>query len=980
MPDATGDAPTTDGSVRVVATTSHPRHYGGTVTDAPEQQQEAPPPPPPPPAHWEADVAVRDGRTVRIRPITADDGERLAAFHRSLSDETVYFRFFAPYPELTERDVHRFTHVDHVDRVALVATLGGEFVGVGRYDRVDGTDAEVAFVIRDDHQGRGLGSVLLEHLAAAARERGITRFVAEVLPSNRRMLATFEEAGYHPSHRLEDGVVMLSFDIEPSDASEAVRVAREHRAEALSVARLIAPSSVVVVGAGRTPSSMGHRLLQHLILGGYTGTLSAVNRAAAAEDELVLGVPTYAAVHDIPEPPALAVVSVPSDEVMSVVDDCGRSGVAGLLVVSSGYGELGGEGAERQRALVRRARGLGMRVVGPNALGMINTDPELRLNASLAPDMPVRAPIGFFCQSGSLGGTILSRAVRRGLGVSTFVSAGNRADVSGNDLLQFWEDDESTDVVLLYLESIGNPRKFTRIARRLSRVKPVVAMRTGRSTQAYPLGHTVRRTDLPPEAVDAMFAQSGVVQTDSLSQLYDVAGLLAFQPLPTGRRVAVVGNSDALAVLTTDACEAAGLEVVGTPVTLRHDCTPHELAHALAAVLEDPAVDSVVATHVPMLGMHGRPWERVVAETVARGTKPVVAVLVAAEEESGLITLHLDDSDAVPEEGSVPFFGTVEEAVLALSRATWYAEWRRHPLGEVPELDGVDHGRARAVVEEALATDRPEHADRSADLVDTDVIPTVDVDAPPVAEDTEDEDTEDEDAEDEDLVVTSDSVHDALTRLLASYGIEVWPVVPVASEEEAVAAAAAFGFPVVLKTLDPRLVSRTDLGAVRLNLENERAVQTAYLSMVASLDPDAVSHLVVQRMAAPGVACVVRSVEDALFGPVVSFGLAGVVPELLGDRAYAIPPLTDVEAERLVEAPGAAPILDGVGGTAPADKPALADLLLRVGQLSDDVPELAELTLEPVVVAEQGLAVLGASAVLRHASVRADREARRLGA
>jgi len=454
------------------------------------------------------------------------------------------------------------------------------------------------------------------------------------------------------------------------------------------------------------------------------------------------------------------------------------------------------------------------------------------------------------------------------------------------------------------------------------------------------------------------------VQTDSLSQLYDLAGLLAFQPLPTGRRVAVVGNSDALAVLTTDACEAAGLDVVGSPVTLRHDCTPHELAHALAAVLEDPAVDSVVATHVPMLGMHGRPWERVVAETVARGTKPVVAVLVAAEEESGLISLPFDDDDeAAPAEGSVPFFGTVEEAVLALSRATWYAEWRRHPLGEVPELDDVDPALARAVVEEALAADRP------ADLVDTDVIPTVDPEVPP-----------DDATERPDLAVTADSPHDPLARLLAAYGVEVWPVVPVSSEEEAVAAAAATGFPVVLKTLDPRLVSRTDLGAVRLNLENERAVQTAYLSMVASLDPDAVSHLVVQRMAAPGVACVVRSVEDALFGPVVSFGLAGVVPELLGDRAYAIPPLTDVEAARLVDAPGASPILDGVGGTSPADKAALADLLLRVGQLCDDVPELAELRLEPVVVAEHGLAVLGASAVLRHASVRADREARRLGA
>ncbi len=947
---------------------------------------------------------MRDGRTVRIRPINADDGERLAAFHRSLSDETVYFRFFAPYPELTERDVRRFTHVDHVDRVALVATVGGELVGVGRYDRVDDRDAEVAFVVRDDHQGRGLGSVLLEHLAAAARERGVRRFVAEVLPSNRRMLATFEEAGYHPAHRLEDGVVMLSFDISPTESSESVRVAREHRAEARSVASLVAPESVVVIGAGRDPSSLGHRLLHHLVAGGFTGRLSAVNRAAAAAQARILDVPTYASVRDIPEPVTLAVVSVPVDEVMAVVDDCAAAGVAGLLVVSSGFAESGPEGLLRQRALVRRARGNGMRVIGPNALGIVNTDVDVMLNASLAPAMPGRAPIGFFCQSGSLGGTILARAVRRGLGVSTFVSAGNRADVSGNDLLQFWEDDDATDVVLLYLESLGNPRKFTRIARRLSHTKPVVAMRTGRSTQSYPLGHTSRRTTLSPRAVDAMFEQAGVIETDSLGQLFDVAGILAYQSLPSGRRVAVVGNSDALAVLTADACHAADLTVMGDPVTLRHDCSPQELARSLAAVLDDPAIDSVIVTHVPMLGLHGRPWERVVAETVVRRSKTVVAVLVAAEDESGLIAPPVGEDDAIPEHGSVPFYGTVEEAVRALQRVTRYAEWRARPVGELPEFDDVRRGEAREIVLAAMepesdtsiepdasdetGNDDPAAVEPDPDIDDTAAIPVVtdavlarfgaddvSVELADAEEGTESEDDEPSLAE---VLLYAESGSDPLTRLLAAYGIEVWPVVAAPSEDDAVRAAAEMGFPVVLKTLDPRFASRTDLGAVRLNIENERAVRTAYLSMVASLDPDAVRHLVVQRMARPGVACVVGSVEDPLFGPVVSFGLAGVVPELLEDRGYRVPPLTDVDARDLISAPGAAPILDGVGGSAPVDREALAELLLRVGLLADEVPELADLRLEPVVVAENGLAVLGARAVLTRPSARADTGARRL--
>jgi acyl-CoA synthetase (NDP forming)/GNAT superfamily N-acetyltransferase len=890
-----------------------------------------------PPAHWEADVVVRDGRTVRIRPIGPDDGDRLVAFHHSLSDETVYFRFFAPYPALSDRDVHRFTHVDHFARVALVATVGDELVGVARYDRLEGGEAEVAFVVRDDHQGRGLGSVLLEHLAAAARERGIRRFVAEVLPVNRRMLATFEEAGYHPSAHLEDGVVMLSFDIEPTESSVAVRLAREHRAEALSVQAFIAPESIVVVGAGRDPDSLGHRLLLHVLEGGYTGRVSAVNRHAADAGVRVLDVSTYGSVRDVPGPMGLAVLAVPADEVAAVVDDCARAGVAGLLVVSSGFAEAGPDGVERQRALVRQARGRGMRVIGPNALGIVNTDPSVSLNASLSPTMPGCAPIGFFCQSGSLGRVILARAVGRGLGVSTFVSAGNRADVSGNDLLQYWQDDESTDVVLLYLESVGNPRKFTRVARRLCRAKPVVAMRSGRSTQAFPLGHTVRRTSLPVAAVDAMFAQSGVIETDTLGEMFDVAGLLAFQPLPLGRRVAVVGNSDALAVLTADACEGAMLEVVGAPVTLPHDCTPQDLARALAAVIDDPAVDSVVVAHVPVLGRDGAPWEAVVAEAAHRGSKPLVAVLVAAREESGLIAPPPGEATG---RHAVPYYGTVEDAVRALRRVTRYSEWRARPLGEIPDLTDVRPEIARSVVENVLGSAATAVAERVLHALRPD---------------------------------------DDLTRLLAAYGIVVWTVHPVAGAEDAVSAARAVGFPVVLKTLDPRLVSRTDLGGLRLNLDSEAAVRAAYASMSASLDEQAMDRLVVQRMADPGVACVVGSAEDALFGPVVSFGLAGVVPELLGDRGYRIPPLTDADARDLVSAPGASPILDGVGGTAAVDRPALEALLVRVGLMADDVPELAELRLEPVVVSPSGLAVLGARARLRRPDARADTGTRRLG-
>ncbi len=896
--------------------------YVGTVNESADVVE--------PPAHWEADVALRDGRPVHIRPIRPSDAAGLAEFHRSLSQETIYLRFFAPYPELTERDVHRFTHVDYVDRVALVATVADQLVGVGRYDRVADGEAEVAFVVHDEHQGRGLGSVLLEHLAAAARERGISRFTAEVLPTNRRMLATFHDAGYEPTARLEDGVVLLSFAIEPTDSSIAVRVAREQHAEAQSVATLLSPSSVVVVGAGREDRSVGRQLLRQVLDGGFTGHVAAVNRAAAGES--IEGVPVYARVTDVPNSPSLAIVAVPAREVPRVVQDCAEANIAGLVIVSSGFAESGEEGRQLQREIVRQARGSGMRIIGPNAMGIVNTDPQIRLNASLAPDLPARAPIGFFCQSGALGGTILDRATRRGLGVSTFVSAGNRADVSGNDLLQFWQDDESTQVVLLYLESIGNPRKFARIARRLSRMKPVVAIRFGRSTQAYPLGHVVRRTELPPKAVDSLFAQAGVIETDSLTELFDVASLLSQQPLPAGNSVAIVSNSDALAVLTSDACSSQGLEPRYAGEHLAHDCSPVELVVRVQVAIDDPNVDLIIVTHVPMMGRSHQEHQRFLAEVAATSSKPVVAVLVAALDESGLIS-------TVTPGPSLPFFGTVEDAVRACAKVVGYAQWRQRDIGFVDEPEDISPATARRIVTSELR-----------DATDHDV----------------------------ELVLAALEPTSALTRLLDEYGIHVWPAIEVATEHEAVAAAEVLGYPVVMKTLDHRFATRTDLGGVRLNLENPGEILMSFSSMAATLDAEALDRVVVQRMAAPGVAGVVGSREDELFGPVVSFGLAGVVPSLLGDRGYRIPPLSEMDARDLVQTPKTAPLLTGYAGAPPVDVDALVDLLVRVGLLADDIPELAELALEPVIVSTDGLAVLGAQAKLKSAPRRATEDVRRL--
>ncbi|HEX8779710.1 MAG TPA: GNAT family N-acetyltransferase, partial [Nocardioides sp.] len=404
------------------------------------------------PRHWEADVLLRDGRTAHIRPIRADDAELLVDFYARVSPESKYYRFFSPMPTLSERDVKRFTHVDHRDRVAFVLLVAGRMIAVGRYDVIKPGEAEVAFLVEDAHQGRGIGQLLLEHLAQAGRERGVEKFVAEVLPDNQAMIHTFKDAGYQVGSAFEEGVIELVFRIDPTDTAIGVMEQREHRAEAASIEAFFRPRSVAVIGASRREATIGQVLVRNLVLGDFTGRVHVVNPSADA----VSGLPAYSSVSDIPDDVDVAVVAVPADAVQDVVLDCAAKGVHGLVVISSGFAETGEEGRVRQRKLVGLSRSYGLRLIGPNCLGVINTDPDISLNASLSSLMPPRGRAGFFCQSGALGVAILEKVTRRGLGLSTFVSAGNRADVSGNDLLQYWEEDELTEVVLLYLESIGN--------------------------------------------------------------------------------------------------------------------------------------------------------------------------------------------------------------------------------------------------------------------------------------------------------------------------------------------------------------------------------------------------------------------------------------------------------------------------------------------------------------------------------------------
>lgn len=929
-------------------------HAGTATADppaggVPEATAPVPPGDPAPgnayPRHWEADIVASDGRIVHLRPIRPSDADALLAFHQLLSDRTRYLRYFGPYPRIPPRDLERFVTVDHHKRVAFIALLGDEIIAVGRYEGLSDpgkpdapvTSAEVAFVVRDDHQGRGLGSILLEHLAAAARENGLDRFEAEVLVENHAMVRVFREAGYQVRRAFAEGVLHLEFDIDPTERSLAVRDAREQAAEARSVANVLNPTSVAVIGASTDPSKIGHAVLSNLLRANFTGPVYPVNPDARS----VRGVRAYASVTDIPDPVDLAVVAIPAAGIDEVMDSCLEKGVKALVVVSSGFADAGGHGVSAERKLVAEARAHGMRVIGPNALGVANLADEVRLNASLAPDLPPRGRVGFFSQSGALGTAILATAKSRGLGLSTFVSAGNRADVSGNDLLQFWQTDPATDVVLLYLETFGNPRKFGRLARRLARTKPVVAVKSGRHARPERLRESAVPID--DASVRALFEQSGVIRVETIAQLFDTALLLAYQPLPKGRRVAVVGNSTALNVLVTDALRDGGMETAGDPVDVGAAASPEEFAAAVGRALEaggEDEADSIVVVFVPPIATPGAEYARVLRETANSGAdKPVAAVFLAMEGVPGELAVPLPDGTPGP--GSVPSYASPERAVQALSRVARYAAWREMPVGEFVEPDGIDVDRARAVLERFGVHTDPDRAANGAGEATTRTL------------------TDDEAVE-----------------VLGCFGIPVTVFRRVRGSQAAEAAAEELGYPIALKAVGDRWRHRTDLVGVRLDLGSAAAVRRAFADLERVTGRD---EVYVQRMAPKGTSCVLEVAEDPSFGSLLSFGISGMATQLLDDRAFRVVPLSTEDAAELIRAPRAAPLLTGYRGSEPADLAALEDLALRVGAMAEALPELRSLALDPVLASAEGAFVTGARVVLGPPPTRDDHGPRRLG-
>ncbi|MDI3299562.1 MAG: GNAT family N-acetyltransferase [Bacillota bacterium] len=651
-----------------------------------------------------ARVILRDGTVAELRPIRHDEEERarLRELFRGASPDSLYFRFFHAVREVNEKELERLLESDGRRALTLVCEAGERFLAVGNFVRTAEPDvAEVAFLVDDRYQGRGLGTLLLEHLAQAAWRAGYKRFEAVVLPANRKMIQVLHDSGYETTERWEGGAVRMVLPLGETERSRALQETREKLATAASLQPFFRPATVAVIGASRDPRRLGHLLFRHLVEGGFQGVVYPVNPAARS----VAAVRAYPSVRELPEPVDLAVVVVPAREVLQVVDDCIEARVRAVLITSAGFAETGPEGEALQQEVVRRLRAAGIRLVGPNCLGIINTAGELRLNASFAPRLPAPGRLGVASQSGALGIAILDVLSRIGVGVSSFVSMGNKADVSGNDCLQYWEDDPETEMIALYLESFGNPRKFSRICRRITPRKPVLVVRGARTPAGVEVSEARQAAGQAREvAVEALFRQAGIIRADTLEELFDVAALLESEPLPGGERVAVVTNTAGGAVITVDALRAEGLVLARPPLDLGFEALAEGYRRALPEVLRDPGVDAVVVLFVPA----GLSDEAAVARAVIEGVrgaeaegarKPVVANFLPTGERAYSVRFLDQEARRLP---AYPF---PERTVRALARAVRYAAFRRRPRGRIPDLEGADVARARELARAAL--DRP---------------------------------------------------------------------------------------------------------------------------------------------------------------------------------------------------------------------------------------------------------------------------------
>jgi acyl-CoA synthetase (NDP forming)/RimJ/RimL family protein N-acetyltransferase len=861
---------------------------------------------------------LSDGSTVEIRRAQPQDADDIRQMHEQMSPDNAYFRFFSFSPQAPEREAQRLARPEGPDHAALLARLDGKLIGVASYEPTHRPGiAEIAFAVSDEMHGRGVATLLLEHLVSLARQRRLTAFAAETLPENLAMQRVFADAGLPVERQFADGVIELTMPLPGHDGGrldhylDAV-AGRASTADVASLRHLLRPASVAVIGASRQRGSVGREILRNIVAAGFAGPVYPVNPLGRSME----GRACLASAAELPLGVDLAVIAVPPAAVPAAAAECGRRGVHALIVITA---SLGGEGAD----LLATCRRYGMRLVGPNCFGVASS--AAHLNATFATAMPAAGTAGLVVQSGGVGIALLEHLGRLGIGISSFASVGDKYDVSSNDMLTWWEQDEQTKLAVLYVESFGSPRGFARTARRVGRHMPVLTVIGGRSAagQRAAASHTAASAT-PVVTQEALFGQAGIIACRSLGELVDAAALLASQPLPAGRRVAIVSNAGGAGVLAADACGDSGLTVAVLDVRTQHrlagllpvgaavsgpvDTTPSVSRETFRACLEavaaDNSVDALLALAVPTAIA-----DLSAAILTAQVGKPMAAVLLDRPEAVSLLSRSPGEWGglAAATGQRLPAYSYPESAARALSHAASYREWRDSQRGQVPELPDVDSAGARALVA-AFLTDRPDGG----------------------------------------WLAAPDAV-----SLLDCYRIPMAETRPVSDQAGAVAVAAELGGHVVLKADVAGLVHKSDAGAVKLDLRTSEEVADAYAELADAFGA-ALRRVLVQPMLAGGVETLIGVVQEPVFGPLVVFGLGGVATDVLGDHAARLAPLTDVDAEEMIRGVRAAPLLFGHRGASAVDTAALADLLLRVSRLADDLPEVAELDLNPVIARPDG--------------------------
>lgn len=882
-------------------------------------------------------LVLRDGTTAQIRIAGPNDVVAMQAFVDRLSPEARHHRFFSESAPPAEVITSLCDSSNPRARLTLIVMRTREglrrIVATGSYFAIDEQTAEVALAVEDAFQGKGLGTLLLERLALEAARYGFKRLQAVTHTDNRAMREVVHESGFQIHETLEGGEMGIELSLQRGETGGERSEIRRRLATVASLRPFFYPRAVAVIGASRDLLSIGHRVLAELVRADFKGPVFPVNPNAA----IVGAMRAYTSIKDIPEPVDLAVIVVPHEVVLEVVDRCAEQGVKALIVVSAGFAETGPEGRDLQNRLVEKVRQYGMRLIGPNCLGVINTDPAVSLNASFSPIFPRPGCIAMMSQSGALGLAVLATATQRGLGLSSFVSVGNKADVSTNDLLLYWEEDERTQVILLYVESFGNPRRFARIARRVGRRKPIVAVKAGRTIAGRRAAgsHTaaIASNDV---GVDALFHQSGVLRAETLEDMLALGQALARQPLPPGRRVAIISNAGGPATLCADACEAGGLSVpelsetvrdrlaatlprtasLKNPIDLIASATPEQYRLVVEAALKAPEVDALIVLYTSVGGATSSAIAGGICEGVRAGradgahAKPVIACWLG-EEDAGVSELL--------EQEAIPAYAFPETAARVLSKMAQYREWLASPEGTVPHFSDMQLTAVRNLCRQVLS-------ERGAGWLSADEVRSV----------------------------------------LEAACLPVPPGGVARTPEAAAALAQHIGFPVAVKLASRRIVHKTDLGVIHLNLMDERMVRNAVTAIRDRLSreglQDAMEGVLVQPMFRDGVEVMAGVTHDPVFGPLIGFGLGGIHVEVLGDVRFRVTPLTDRDAAEMVREIRGYRLLEGYRGHPPADVKAIEELLLRLSHLVEEVEEITELDLNPILALapEQGCRVLDA--------------------